>query len=82
MALINLNNKSATKLATDVETDTALSTTLGQFQNIGVIGDNVYVPLTPAGKDGNIYVVNWKTKEIKKGAKLKAASGSFYLGSY
>jgi len=82
IALINLNDKTAVKLATDIETDAALSTTLGQFQNIGLVGDNIYVPLTPAGKDGNIYIVNTKTKEIKKGAKLKAASGSFYLGAY
>jgi len=82
VALINLNTKTATKLATEIETDAALSTTLGQFQNIGVIGDNVYLPLTPAGKDGNIYIVDTKAKTIKKGAKLKAASGSFYLGAY
>lgn len=82
IALIDLNAKTATKLATDVETDTALTTTFGQFQNIGLVGDNVYLPLTPAGKDGNIYIVNYKTKEIKKGATLKAASGSFYLGAY
>ncbi|TDE05850.1 hypothetical protein [Flavobacterium sandaracinum] len=82
LALINLNDKTATKLTTEIETDAALSTTLGQFQNIGVVGDNVYVPLTPAGKDGTIYIVNYKTKAITKGARLKAASGSFYLGSY
>ena len=82
VALINLNEKTATRLATEIETDAALSTTLGQFQNIGVIGDNVYLPLTPAGKDGNIYIVDTKAKTIKKGAKLKAASGSFYLGAY
>lgn len=82
VALIDLNAKTATKLATDSETDTALATTLGQFQNIGLVGDNVYLPLTPAGKDGNIYIINWKTKAIKKGATLKAASGSFYLGAY
>ncbi len=82
IALINLNDKTAVKLATDIETDAALSTTLGQFQNIGLVGDNIYIPLTPAGKDGNIYIVNTKSKEIKKGAKLKAASGSFYLGAY
>lgn len=82
VALIDLNAKTATKLATEIETDAALSTTLGQFQNIGLIGDNVYLPLTPAGKDGNIYIVNVKTKAITKGAKLKAASGSFYLGAY
>lgn len=82
LALINLNDKTAVKLATDLETDAALGTTFGQFQNIGLIGDNVYLPLTPAGKDGNIYIVNVKTKAIVKGAKLKAASGSFYLGAY
>lgn len=82
VALINLNDKTAEKLTTDVETDAALSTTLGQFQNIGIVGDNVYLPLTPQSKDGNIYIVNWKTKAIKKGAKLKGASGSFYLGAY
>lgn len=82
VALIDLNAKTATKLATDSETDTALGTTFGQFQNIGLVGDNVYLPLTPSGKDGNIYIVNWKTKTIKKGATLKAASGSFYLGAY
>jgi hypothetical protein len=59
-----------------------LSTTLGQFQNIGAIGNKVYIPLTPAGKDGNIYIIDVTTKQITKGAKLKAASGSFYLGAY
>ncbi|GEC73500.1 hypothetical protein SAMN05443543_104125 [Flavobacterium flevense] len=82
VALINLNDKTAVKLTTEIEEDAELSTTLRQFQNIGVIGDNVYLPLTPAGKDGNIYIVNTKTKTIKKGAKLKTASGSYYIGAY
>ena len=82
VALVDLNTKTAIKLATELETDPALTTTFGQFQNIGIIDDNVYLPFTPAGKDGNIYIVNWKTKSITKGAKLKAASGSFYLGAY
>lgn len=82
VALVNLNDKSATKLATDIEADTALASTFGQFQNIGLVGDNVYLPLTPSGKDGNIYIIDTKTKEIKKGAKLKTATGSFFLGAY
>jgi hypothetical protein len=82
IALVNLNDLTATKLATDIEYDAALSTTLGQFQNIGAIGNKVYLPLTPAGKDGNIYIIDVTTKQITKGAKLKAASGSFYLGAY
>ncbi|MEL1252839.1 hypothetical protein AAEO57_03560 [Flavobacterium sp. DGU38] len=82
IALINLNDKSATKLATEIETNAGLNTTLGQYQNIGVIGDKVYVPLSPAGVDGNIYIIDTKAKTITKGAQLKAASGSFYLGAY
>src|SRR5690606_108753 len=53
LALIDLNAKTATKLATDLESDEALSTTFGQYQNIGAAGDYVYVPLTPSGKDGS-----------------------------
>ena len=82
VALIDLNAKTATKLSTESQADAALATTFGQFQNVGVVGDFVYLPFTPAGKDGNIYVVNWKTKEVKKGAKLKNAAGSFFIGSY
>lgn len=82
IAVVDLNNKSATKITTDVETDPGLSTTLGQYQNIGVVDDNVYVPLTPSGSDGNIYVINYKTKSATKGAKLKNMTGSFYLGAY
>ena len=82
IALVNLNDKSAIKLQTEIETDAGLSTTLGQYQNIGVIGDKVYIPLTPAGKDGNIYIVDVKAKTIAKGAQLKTSTGSFYLGAY
>lgn len=82
IALVNLNDKTATKITTDIETNAALSTTLGQYQNIGVVGDNVYIPLTPSGIDGNLYIINYKTKSVTKGAKLKTASGSFYLGAY
>jgi hypothetical protein len=82
IALINLNDKTATKLTTDVETDADLETSLRQFQYIGLIGDTAYVPLTPSGKEGAIYVINTQTKEIQKGATLKTISGSYYLGAY
>ncbi|HMR84976.1 MAG TPA: hypothetical protein PKE30_17645 [Niabella sp.] len=96
IALIDLNAKTATKLATDNQTDigysgrsanaatgvTAITGTFGQFQNIGVAGDYAYVPMTPNGVDGNLYLINWKTKQITKGAKLKNQSGSFYIGAY
>jgi len=82
IALIDLNAKTATKLSTDIEAEAALSATLGQYQNIGVAGDYAYVPLTPGGQDGNLYVVDWKNKTVTKGAKLANQSGSFFIGSY
>lgn len=96
IAIVDLNARTATKLTTENQTDigfsgrsantttgvTGITGTFGQFQNIGVVGDNVYVPMTPNGVDGNLYVINYKTKQVIKGAKLKNQSGSFYLGAY
>ncbi|MFD2969167.1 hypothetical protein [Sphingobacterium bambusae] len=82
VALVNLTARTATKLAIDIEADAGLSSTFGQYQNIGLHGDFAYVPLTASGKDGNIYLVNWKTNEVKKGAKLINQSGSFFIGAY
>lgn len=96
LALVDLIAKSATKLATENQTDigfsgrsantaagiAAITGTFGQFQNIGVFGDNFYVPMTPNGTDGNLYIINYKTKTVTKGARLKNQSGSFYLGAY
>lgn len=82
IALIDLNLGTATPLATDIESDEALNTVLGQYQNITSVGDYAYVPLAPSGKDGNLYVINWKAKTIAKGAKLINDSGSFYIGAY
>jgi hypothetical protein len=78
MALVDLNAKTATKLASDYEA----GLNFGQYQNIAVNGDYVYVPLTPTGEAGKLYVINWKTKAITKGATLTGQTGSSYLGSY
>ncbi|RWU05546.1 hypothetical protein [Pedobacter chitinilyticus] len=96
LALVDLNAKTATKLTTDNETDigfsgrsantntgvTAITGAFGQFQNVAIFGDNIYIPMTPNGVDGNLYAINYKTKQVTKGAKLKNQSGSFYLGAY
>ncbi|RZK39091.1 MAG: hypothetical protein EOO90_19930, partial [Pedobacter sp.] len=95
LALVDLNARTATRVTTENQTDVGfsgltaaqnggvtLTGTFGQFQNIGVIGDNAYVPMTPNGVDGNLYIINYKTKQVTKGAKLKNQSGSFYLGAY
>ena len=93
--MVDLNARTATKIATEKQGDSgfsglsaaqnngvALTGTFGQFQNIGVVGDVAYVPMTPNGADGNLYLINVKTKQVTKGAKLKNQSGSFYLGAY
>ncbi len=78
LALINLNTKTATKIATEQEAELNFD----QQQGIAVYGDNIYLPLTPVTKDGNVYVVNWKTKTVTKGAKLVNGTGHRFIGSY
>ena len=78
IALVDLNAKTATKIANDYEA----GLDFGQFQNLAVSGDFIYVPLTPTGEAGKLYVINWKTREVTKGAALTGQSGSSYLGSY
>lgn len=94
IALVDLNAKTATRLDTENQTDIgfsgqrrtdtqeAITGTFGQFQNIGVHGNFVYIPMTPNGVNGNLYVVDTTTKQITKGAKLINQSGSFYIGAY
>jgi len=78
IALIDLNAKTATKVANDFESQLDFT----QFQNIVVAGDNAFIPLTPPSLDGQLYIVNWKTGATQKGVKLKNQSGSYYIGSY
>src|SRR5690606_34730803 len=81
LALIDLHAKTATALTTAEQTDENMQTALTQFQNIGVSGDYAYIPLTPSGKDGRLYVVNWKTGELIQGAKLKGHAFANFIGS-
>ena len=78
IAMVDLNAKTATKISNDYEA----GLDFGQYQNLAVSGDYIYVPLTPTGEPGRLYVINWKTREVIKGAALTGQSGSSYLGSY
>lgn len=78
LALIDLNAKTATKIANDYEATLSFS----QYQNVVVAGDYVYVPLTPLGQAGRLYVVNWRTGTVMKGAVLTGQAGSSYIGAY
>ncbi|MCI0920669.1 hypothetical protein [Sphingobacterium rhinopitheci] len=78
IALLDLNAKTARRISNQYEA----TLDFVQYQNIGVVGDFAYIPLTPSGVDGQIYVVNWKDGSVVLGARLKNQSGSYYIGSY
>lgn len=78
LALVDLNTRTATKIANDYEA----TLNFGQYQNVVAAGDFVYVPLTPPGETGRLYVINWKTGAVTKGVHLTGGSGSSYIGSY
>lgn len=78
IALIDLNAGTATPIANDYETALNVS----QWQGLIAVDDYAYVPLTPVGEEGRLYIINWKTGEVIKGAKLAGQTGSSYIGSY
>lgn len=79
VAYVDLNAKTAVKV-TGITYDTDLD--FGQYQGILVSGDDVYIAVTPTGKDGNIYILNSKTGIATKGAKLLNKAGNHYIGIF
>ncbi|MDO5636115.1 MAG: hypothetical protein Q4G18_02555 [Myroides sp.] len=78
VARVDLNAKTAVKV--DLPYDADLD--FGQYQGFVVDGDEVYIAVTPVGKNGNIYILNSKTGAVTKGAKLINKSGNHYIGVY
>lgn len=78
VARVDLNAKTAT--AVDLPYEAGLD--FGQYQGFVVDGDEVYIAVTPVGKDGNIYILNSKTGTVTKGAKLVNKTGNHYIGIY
>jgi len=78
IARLDLNAKTATKV--DIPYDVDLD--FGQYQGILVSGDEVYVAVTPVGKNGNIYIFNSKTGTVTKGATLVNKAGNHYIGVF
>src|SRR5690606_6304030 len=78
IALVDLEAGTATAIANDYEA----SLNFSQWQGLVAVGDFVYVPLTPVGAAGQLYLINWKTGAVTKGAKLTGQTGSSYIGSY
>lgn len=54
----------------------------GQYQGFVVDGDEIYIAVTPTGKDGNIYIINSVTEEVTKGATLINEAGNHYIGIF
>jgi hypothetical protein len=79
VAWLDLNAKTAVKV-TGIAYDADLD--FGQYQGVLVSGDEVYIAVTPVGKDGNIYILNSKTGAVTKGAKLVNKAGNHYIGIF
>jgi hypothetical protein len=79
IARVDLNTQKAT-LVQGIPYDAALD--FGQYQGFVVNGDEVYIAVTPVGKDGNIYIINSKTNAVTKGAKLINKPGNHYIGVF
>lgn len=78
IAYVDLTARTATKV--DIPYDADLN--FGQYQGFVVDGDDVYVAVTPTGKDGNIYIINSKTGVATKGATLVNQAGNHYIGIF
>lgn len=78
LARVDLNAKTATKVAIPDDVDL----TFNQYQGFVVNGDEVFVAVTPVGKDGNIYILNSRTGALTKGAKLVNKPGNHYIGVF
>lgn len=78
LARVDLFNKTAEQV--DLPYDADLYSF--QYQGFAVVGDEVYVAIAPVGKNGNIYILNSKTGEVKKGAKLINESGNHFIGAF
>lgn len=78
-ALVDLNTKTATKLdAIPASEDLYLY----QYQGFAIDKNEVYLTVAPIGQNGNIYVVDTETGNVTKGAQLKNATGSHFIGTF
>jgi len=79
VARLDLNAKTA-KLVDGIAYDADLN--FDQYQGFVVDGNDVYIAVTPIGKDGNIYIIDAVTGAVTKGAKLVNKAGNHYIGVF
>ncbi|WP_029034135.1 hypothetical protein [Salinimicrobium terrae] len=78
LARVDLNSRTAERVNLPYEPDMYFF----QYQGFVVDGDNVYVTVSPVGKDGNIYILNSVTGEATKGAQLLNEPGNHFIGVF
>ncbi len=78
VARVDLSARTATKVDLPYDADLNFS----QYQGFVVDGDEVYIAVTPVGKNGNIYILNSKTGAVTKGATLVNEAGNHYIGIF
>lgn len=78
LARVDLNARTAQRVDLQYDIDMYFF----QHQGILVYGDDVIIPMSSVGKDGNIYVINRKTGVVTKGAKLKNQAGAQFIGAF
>lgn len=79
VARIDLNAKTAKKVE-GITYDADLD--FGQYQGFVVDGNDLYIAVTPVGKDGNLYIIDIPTGAVTKGAKLVNKPGNHYIGVF
>lgn len=79
VARIDLNTRTAQRVE-GITYDADLD--FGQYQGFVVDGNELYIAVTPVGKEGNIYVIDIPTGAVTKGAKLLNRPGNHYIGVF
>ena len=79
VAKLDLHSRNAAKVS-EIEYDPDLD--FFQYQGFLVLGDEVFIAVTPTGKDGRLYILNSKTGTVTKGAKLVNKPGNHYIGVF
>lgn len=79
VARLDLNAGTAQKvegIAYDADLD------FGQYQGFVVDGNELYIAVTPVGKNGNLYIIDIPTGNVTKGAQLLNNPGNHYIGVF
>ncbi|GGF24938.1 hypothetical protein [Echinicola rosea] len=79
IARLDLNQQTA-HLVNEIPDDPDVR--FNQYQGFMVNGNDLLVPVSPLGKDGNIYVLHSETGEVSVGAKLINKPGNHFIGAF